>query len=304
MLTLNGVIVPVATPVGVSGSPDIPALRRLVCFLLEHPIQALFANGSMGGFAHFTDADQLAVIEAVAAEADGRVPVFAGVSDTSAARVRERIVSVQDKPVDALVLLPPYYYLCRQDELVRFFSLMADFARKPLVLYDNPRYTQNGLEAATIAALARHANIRGIKISSPDVMKWKQILTSALPGPDEFALICGAEKVMDVALSMGFHGITGGLHNFVPGLAVSLYEAAVSGDYRTARALQAKLNRIYEIFEVDGGWRGLGVALGSLGIASRFAVPPYDLELPQDKRARIDHILAVEGICSAKGRPA
>lgn len=294
---LKGVIVPVATPVDSAGDPDLAALRRLLSFLLVHSLDGLFANGSMGGFAHLTDASQYQIIETITAYPRG-VPVVAGVSDTSISRVRQKIAVIQTMPVAALVLLPPYYYMCRQDELIRFFLLAADFAQKPIILYDNPRYTQNALEPATIAGLARHPNIHGIKISAPDVLKWEQVLEHELPR-DRFSLVCGAEKLMDVALGMGFDGITGGLHNITPGLAVQLYRAASSGDAATASRLQAQLNRIYQVFEADGGWRGLEVAFAALSMPARFAPPPHDIPVPEEKKRGILEILESENVLAA-----
>ena len=101
-----------------------------------------------------------------------------------------------------------------------------------------------------------------------------------------------------LALRLGFDGITEGLHNIIPAVAVAMYQAASRGDFDEADCLQRKISRCFGIFEIDGGWRGLEVALRHMGIASRAAPEPYSLPLPDEKREAILRIIEEEGIRS------
>lgn len=291
----SGVIVPHVTPLTPDERLDHAGLERLVAFLLDAGVHGLFANGSMGGFAFLSDAVQLETIERCVALAAGRVPVLAGVSDTSTARVLARVRSVQRLGPDALVLMPPYYYLCRQDEIERFFLTVADAASVPIVLYDNPRLAKNALDPDTIGRLAAHPNVAGAKISAPDAFKWQEVLRQDLPR-ERFGLVCGAEHMMNVALALGFDGVTGGLHNLAPALAVALVDAARSGRADEAEAVQRRLNRVLRVFEIDGGWRGAEIALRAYGICDRVAPSPHDLPVPDAKRRQILEILARESL--------
>lgn len=294
-MKLRGVIVPVATPLETSGEPDLRALRGLVNFLLDAGVHGLFANGSMGAFALLTDSQQALVIETVSAASDGRVPVLAGVSDTGTARVLEKARQYGRLGVDALVSLPPFFFPCSQDELLGFYRDVAEAAEKPVVLYDNPRLARNALSAQTIAQLAAHPNICGVKLSAADPQQWQELLHLDRQG---FALICGAGRVTSLALRLGFDGITEGLHNLIPGLAVGLFEAASRSDVVEADRIQSRINRCFEIFEIAGGWRGLDVALRALGLASHAAPRPYDRPLDAATRERILAVLERENIVS------
>lgn len=294
MNKLHGVIVPVATPLLADESLDREGLRRLIASLLDAGVHGLFANGSMSGFALHPDAMQHEIIVEVCHLAQGRVPVLAGVSDTSVRRVLDRIRSIQGLPVDAVVVLPPYYFIYSVSELINFFHSIADHSPFPVVLYENPRLVpSNSISPDVAATLARHPNIIGLKNSSAEDAQWKLLFEEELPR-DRFALICGAEKRMGDGLRAGYDGLTGGFHNVFPEVAVSLYNAAAKGDWACVDVLQAKLNRAYGVFEIAGGWRGLAVALRRLGIASKTTVRPFDCPLPADIRAKIEAVLDSE----------
>lgn len=294
-MKLSGVIVPHVTPLTPDEQLDREGLARLIEFLLAAGVHGLFVNGSMGGFALLPDAQQLETVAESVALVGGRVPVLAGVSDTSTARVLARIRHVLPLGPDAIVALPPFYYWCRQDEIARFYLAIADASTRPVVLYDNPKLVRNAIAPETIAKLAAHPNICGVKVSAPDAFKWQQVLRQELPR-DRVGLVCGAEHMMSLALQLGFDGIAGGLHNLIPGLAVALFEAGRAGRIEEAERLQQKLNRVLRVFEIDGGWRGAQVALSALGICDKVAASPHDLPLTQKKHAEILEILVREGV--------
>lgn len=295
MKRLEGVIVPVALPLAADESIDRAGLTRLLKFLEISGVDGLFANGSFGGFAFHPDSTQLAAVEAVAEYAGGRLPVLAGASDTSVARTLERIRAMAGAGVDAVVLLPPYYYVYGQPDLERYFLTLAEASPKPLVLYENPRLAHNTLAVQTIVRLAEHPNIVGLKISTADAFAWQELLAGTEAVRGQFSLICGAENLMNVALRLGFDGVTGGFHNFVPDWAVAMYRAARAGNHEEALRLQRKINRGYRVFEAAGGWRGGELALQWMGIARKMTVRPFDTSPPAAARQEILAILEGEG---------
>lgn len=293
-MRLEGVIVPVATPLLPEGTVDRAGMARLVQFLLGSGVHGLFANGSMGGFAFHEDRIQVEIVEAVCSLATGRVPLLAGASDTSPARVLAKMRSMAHLPLDAFVVLPPFYYIYDQAALVRFFLTIAENAPRPVVLYENPRLAHNSLSTASIRRLADHPNICGLKISTPELQVWQELLWSDLPR-ERFGLIAGAEKSMSTAMRLGFDGMTGGFHNLFAPVAVELYRVARNGRFADADNLQARLNRAYRVFELAGGWRGLEIAFQYMGIADRAAPAPFDVPPAAEVRGEILSILEREG---------
>jgi len=297
-MKLEGVIVPLITPLTAGHELDAAAHLRVLQYLLDSGVDAIFANGSMGAFALLPDAVQVRAVEATAEALAGRLPLLAGVSDTGTLRVKERLRQMRHLPVDYFVVLPPFFYAAGQREILRFYREIADAATRPVVLYDNPGRVANRLEPATVAELARHPNIAGIKESSADRGQWRGLLEAEIDR-SRFAMICGAGRATDEALLMGFDGITEGLHNVVPQLAVALYRAARAGDRAAAARWQARINRAFRVFELDGGWRGVEAAFAHLGICSHMALPPYDLPIAEGHMQEIRQVLAEVGALGA-----
>ena len=291
----GGVVLPLITPLTPDAELDREAQRRLIEYVLGAGVHGLFANGSMGGFALLPDRVQWEAIASAAAISAGRTPFLAGVSDTSTWRALDRIRALAGLPVDFFVVLPPYFYLAGVEELRRFFLTLADAAPRPLIIYDNPRLTKVALPVTLVADLATHPNIAGIKVSHADVLWWQELLRSPIDR-SRFAIISGAGKMNSLALQLGFDGITEGLHNLVPHLAVELYQAARRRDYAAADTAQQRMNRCFRLFELDGGWRGAEAALAHLGIGGRVALPPYDLPLSDAHRGEIIELLAANAL--------
>ncbi len=227
MKRFGGVIVPVATPLDEHGGLDKEGLSRLVDYLLASGVHGLFANGSMSGFAFHPDRRQMEIIAAVAELGRGRVPLLAGISDTSVERVQEKAEAASEFAVDAFVVLPPYYFLYGQAELYEYFRLIAERVSRPLVVYENPRLVQNSLAPETIARLLEHPNIVAVKQSAADPEAWAAMMRLT-EQRERVSMICGAEKMMAAGLKAGFDGMTGGFHNIAPGLAVRLRSGTAS----------------------------------------------------------------------------
>ena len=85
-MALRGVVPALGTPVGDGDRVDVPGLRRLVRHVLNGGVHALLANGSMGGFAFLTNAEQLRSISTTVEEVDGAVPVIGGLGETGTSR--------------------------------------------------------------------------------------------------------------------------------------------------------------------------------------------------------------------------
>src|SRR5690242_14296308 len=80
---LTGVLTALATPFTADGDVDTHALRRLVDRSIDGGIDGVVACGSTGEFASLSADERRLVIETVASQAAGRVPVVAQTGATS-----------------------------------------------------------------------------------------------------------------------------------------------------------------------------------------------------------------------------
>lgn len=273
-MKLKGIVPPVGTPLTFDERVDADGLRRLVRYLLEAGVHGVFVNGTMGSFALLTDDEQLRAVEIVVDEVDRRVPVIAGISDTGTNRVIQKAKLVEKLGVDYLTTLPPFYFTLTQDSGTRFFREVAQAVEKPLLLYNNPYLAHFNLSLDSIVELAQEPNIVGIKETNQEVNRWAQIIT-ALGGQDDFSILIGTELLIPISLMLGADGVIGGAHNFAPGVAVELYNAACERNYDKAFELSGRLVKLCKIFDYAEIWGAFEVALQYHGIATKVTASPY-----------------------------
>ena len=229
----------------------------------------------MSGFAFLTDDEQLRAVETVIEEAAGRVPVMAGLGETSTSRAIPKAKALARTGARYLSVLPPFYFFAQQEHLIAYFSAIAAAVDMPIVLYDNPVLTKNPIHPETIVELRRRVpNIIAVKESNQDCvnLQWLLALTAGDPG---FSVLTGSEFLILVALQMGVHGCVGGLHNLCPHLAVELYDAFRRGDLETARARQQALIDTWQVFTYGQIWGAFDESLRWLGICERATGAPY-----------------------------
>lgn len=291
-MALGGIICALGTPLAPDDSVDEAGLRRLVRWVLEAGVHALYANGSMGGFAFLTDDEQLRSVGITVSAADGRVPVIAGAGETSTTRALRLVRRIAAEGPDYIALLPPFYFLARQEHLIAYFGEVAAALSVPVMLYDNPALTKNPIAPETVAELRRAIpTLAGIKVSDTDCIKLQAILEVARSGGDGFAVCSGSEHLALTALQMGCHGSVGGLYNVCPHLAVALWEAFRRGDIEEARRRQRDLNAVWEIFRYGAVWGAFDEAMRYLGICERATGRPYVTPLDEAGRSAVQAIL-------------
>ncbi len=287
----TGIIPAIGTPLGENDRVDEAGLRRLTRYLIGGGVHGLFVNGSMGGFAFMTDAEQIRAIATVVSETNRAVPVMAGLGETSTSRAVAQARRVAREGADFLTVLPPLFFLTTQQHLIAYFSEIASAVDLPILLYDNPVLTKNPILPETIATLrASVPHIVGVKESNQDCINM-QTLLQLVGGDPGFSVLTGSEFLAFVHLQMGVDGCIGGLYNVCAHIAVELFRAFEADDAPTANARQRDLIETWQIFRHGAIWGAFDEALRHLGICQRATGAPYITAVTSEERAKIHAIL-------------
>jgi 4-hydroxy-tetrahydrodipicolinate synthase len=290
-MKLCGVVTPIATPLTDGDQVDEAALRRLNRYLLGAGVHGLLANGSMGGFAFLTSDEQVRSVSVTVSEVNGAIPVIGGIGETSTSRAVQMAKRIAAEGVDALSLLPPFYFLATQEHLIAYFSEIAAAVDIPIFLYDNPVLTKNPIHPRTVAELRRRIpHLAGIKVSNQDCLNMQDLL-GLVKTEGEFSVLTGSEFLIPLHLRMGCDGFVGGLHNLCPHMAVALYNAFRSGDQKRADELQADLAATWQLFRRGSIWGAFDEALRYLGICNRATGSPYVTALSESERNEVREIV-------------
>ena len=240
-LDLAGVIPPMLTPLTATEEVDHPAVQRLVDFLIAGGVHGLFILGSLGEGAYLRSAVKRELAEITVRAAAGRVPVIAGVLETSTARVVEDMKRLALPGIAAYVVTTPYYYGgFGAGDLREHFRRVAEATDRPILAYNIPVNTHVTMKAELMLQLAGIPNIVGVKDSGGDWFEDQLLLLRQRPAG--FRVFQGNQTYSGVSLLAGADGLVPGHANVCPELLVEMYAAAQRQDAAAVWAAQARLN--------------------------------------------------------------
>ncbi|MFC9459441.1 dihydrodipicolinate synthase family protein [Streptomyces sp. NPDC056983] len=268
---LRGVVPPVCTPLDETGEVDTASLARLVEHLVAGGVHGLFALGSTSEVAYLTDEQRAVTLRTVVEAAAGRVPVLAGVIDTTTARVVAHARVAAELGADALVATAPFYTRTHPKEIAGHFRTLHASVDLPLFAYDIPVAVHSKLPASLVRELAEDGTLAGLKDSSGDEGGLRRVLVE-LGGRDgrtdgpapHFSVLTGSELTVDCALLAGADGVVPGIGNVDPAGYVRLYDAALAGDWSLAAKEQERLVALFGMVDV-GPEADMGRSSSALG---------------------------------------
>lgn len=164
-LQLRGVYVPLVTPFDERGGVDVDALERLADDVLAAGAAGIVVLATTGEPTSLDDAERRAVVGAcgaVCADRGRGLIVGAGTNDTRTTVARHE--DLADLPwVTASLAVVPYYVRPTEAAVVAHFQLVAARSPVPVVVYNVPYRTGQGLGATSLLELADTDNVAGLK---------------------------------------------------------------------------------------------------------------------------------------------
>ena len=233
----KGMATAMVTPMTSTGV-DYEALARFIDFQLENGINALVAVGTTGESATLEPAERKEVIRFTIDRVNGRVPVIAGTGTNNTAHAIDFSINACENGADALLVVTPYYNKATQNGLIAHFTAIADKVDKPIILYNVPSRTGCNLLPATVAKLAEHPNICGIKEASGNMAQVVDIFARC---GDKLDVYSGEDGLSVPMLAMGGAGTISVLSNVAPREAVAMTDAFFAGRVSEAAAWQCRL---------------------------------------------------------------
>ena len=244
----SGSMVAIVTPMTVDGALDWPAWDRLLDFHAREGTDGIVVAGTTGE-SPVLSADEIEELTCRAvARCRGKVKVIVGAGTYSTAGTAARTRALSALGVDGVLLVTPYYNKPPQEGLYRHFMAAADASEVPVILYNVPSRTVADLLPSTVARLARHPRIVAIKEATGSLSRARETLDVC---PPEFALLSGDDATAIELMSVGARGVISVSANVAPRRMHEACEAALSGDFARARAIDASLQPLHKDLFVE-----------------------------------------------------
>ncbi|MBQ7315238.1 MAG: 4-hydroxy-tetrahydrodipicolinate synthase [Clostridia bacterium] len=233
----TGVATAIVTPLTKDGI-DYEQFARLIDWQIAEGVDAIVAVGTTGEGSTLDDREHKEAIRFCVDHVAGRVPVIAGTGSNDVAYAIELTRYACEVGADAMLLVTPYYNKATQNGLVATFTAIADSSDKPCILYNVPSRTGCNLLPATVARLADHPNIVGIKEASGNI---SQIAELAAAVGDKLDIYSGNDDQIVPMLALGAKGVISVLSNIMPRATHDMCQHFFDGRIAEARRLQLEL---------------------------------------------------------------
>nr|MBE6191219.1 dihydrodipicolinate synthase family protein [Rikenellaceae bacterium] len=283
----SGVVVPMVTPVK-NGSVDLEAVATIIRSFAEAGVDTLIM-GTTGEGNSVPMGEGIDMIHTAVEAAEGKVRIYAGVTGLCLKEQLSQIEGFARAGADVAVAVLPSYYALTEEQMVGYYTALADASPLPVMLYNILATTHLSIPVEAVRKLAEHPNIVGLKDSERDLERMAACIEIARSRED-FTYFCGWAAQSAHSLELGADGIVPSTGNFVPKHFQALYEAAVAGDMEEANRLQTVTDEMAKIYQQG---RPLGQQLAALKcimeqceLCGREMLPPLTM-LPEAEYTKI-----------------
>jgi len=229
------------TPMTADGAVDFDGAARLASYLVDDMRnEGLVVNGTTGEAPTTTDEEKERLIRVVLDAVGDRAKVVAGVGTNITAHTRELARQAEHAGAHGLLVVTPYYNKPAQDALAAHFTAVADSTGLPVLIYDIPGRTGAEVASQTLAKLAKHPRIVGVKDAKdrPGDTSW--VLANT-----DLVFYCGTDMLNLPWLSLGAVGFVSVVGHVVGDRLSEMIEAFAAGRNAEALRIHQELLPVY-----------------------------------------------------------
>jgi len=246
--------------------------REFVDWQISEGSDALVPCGTTGEVATLSKEEHRQVVAAAVRVANGRVPVIAGCGNYSTAASLEMIRTAADVGANAALVVVPYYNKPSQAGLEAHFTALAEQSSLPIIVYNVPSRTVADISVETLAAVARHPRIVGIKDATGNLAR---VTAQRLACGEDFIQLSGNDDMALGFNAMGGVGCISVTANVAPKLCSDFQKATREGRWDDPLKLQDRLYPLHAALFSDASPAPTKYALSR--VRPGF---PTDLRLP------------------------
>lgn len=259
----KGIGVALVTPFLESGDVDIDSLRTLVNSVIAEGVDFLCVLGTTAETPCLSLEERKLVMEVVAEENKGRIPLLLGCGGNDTREVCRFLRTTNLDAYQGVLIVTPYYNRPSQEGLFQHYKAIADASPLPIVLYNVPTRTGVNLQPQTTLRIAETCNnVVAIKEASGNLEQIDEILKNA---PLGFEVLSGDDSLTLKMIRMGAVGVISVIGNACIHDFTNLVRFSINADFPRAESLQEKLQDMYKLLAVDGNPSGIKALLSEQG---------------------------------------
>jgi len=245
----SGIIVPMITPFNEDGKIDEQSVDNLLHYFINHKSDVLIF-GTTGETASIKQNLKTKSFESIVKKFDGKLKLYAGVSDNSFEDAVSAADTYLDLGAEAVVVLLPGYYPITPDQMLNYYEKFADRIKGNMFIYNIPATTHLSIPLEVIEKLSYHENIIGVKDSERNFERLEKSV-ELWKNRDDFSHFIGWGAQCLNALLLGSDGIVPSTGNFDLSFFKKLLDAVSGKDIQSGEKYQEITMEISAIYQKD-----------------------------------------------------
>ncbi len=238
------VLTAMVTPFGEDGSVNYSVAEKLAAHLVDNGSDGLVVCGTTGESPTLSWDEEFQLFKSVKAAVGDRAKVIAGTGSNSTQEAIEATCKAAALGLDGTLQVVPYYNKPTQEGLYQHFRAIAEACPdSPVMLYNIPGRTGQGMTVETIVRLSKVANIVAIKEASGNLDFASQLQATT---PNEFSMYSGDDSLTLPLLSVGGCGVVSVASHLVGSQIQQMVQAFESGQIAKARNVHLKLFPLFK----------------------------------------------------------
>ena len=288
----KGSLVALITPMRADGAMDEKAYEEFVEWQIGEGSHAVVPVGTTGESPTLSHAEHKRAVDIAIGVAKGRVPVIAGTGSNSTAEAVELTRHAKEAGADAALVVTPYYNKPTQEGLYLHFKAIADSVDLPIIIYNIPGRSVVDMSVETMARLAKHANIVGVKDATANLAR--PLHTRRACGA-EFCQLSGEDHTVVAFLAAGGDGCISVTANVAPRLCSEMHVAWQQGRVKEAIGMQDRLLPLHDAVFAETSPGPVKFAASLLGRSSEFCRLPL-APIAEPTRAKVRAAMTEVGL--------
>lgn len=284
----QGIFPAVTTKFRIDERIDAEGTAKHIDFQIRNGIHGLVTCGSLGEASTLSMEEKVEVARIAIEAANGRVPVLANVSETSTRDAVRYIDLCNRAGVSGFMVMPSVIYVADAREAMQNVRTMADAARQPVMVYNNPVAYRVDLRPEHMAALADCKWITAIKESSGDIRRVTDLRN--LLGR-RYQIFLGVDDLAYEGLALGCDGLLAGVGCAFPRETVALYDLMKAGRWEEALAIYQWMTPMLHLDVSNKLVQNLKLIDALVGVGTEHVRRPR-LPLIGEERAFVEKVVA------------
>lgn len=229
--TLPAMLVPYNNDLSINKSE----YAKIIEFGVECGLNGIFCNGSAGDGLALSFDKKVELMKLSIDSTNNKVPVITGIGSSIYEETLALAAKAKELKLDALLLQPPFYYPISEEDMVAYFSFIANNVSLPLYIYNIPIFAPK-ISYKVAEELSKIKNIVGMKDSGGSAVDFEHFNDVC-----NFDIFVGREEYYLGALISGAKGSMTSCGCVFPEIMSAIYNNYKNNNLDNAKQLQKSI---------------------------------------------------------------